>query len=73
MANRTIRLVHNTNIPVPTTGSEHDTAVLETGLNHRYLIEVDCSLGEFKSTKLKEEVYTINAPSFCTTFRYLWC
>ena len=32
--------------------------------NHRYLIEVDCSLGQFKSAKLKDKVYTINAPIF---------
>ena len=30
--------------------------------NHRYLIEVDCSLGQFKSAKLKDQEYAINAP-----------
>ena len=32
--------------------------------NHRYLIEVDCSLGQFKSAKSKDKEYTLNAPSF---------
>ena len=27
---------------------------------HRYLIEVDCSSGQFKSAKLKDKEYTIN-------------
>ena len=31
-----------------------------TWLWHRYLIEVDCSLGQFKSDKLKGKEYTIN-------------
>ena len=31
--------------------------------SHRYLMEVDCSLGQFKSTKLKDKEYTINAQS----------
>ena len=32
--------------------------------NLRYLIEVDCSLDKFKSAKLKDKEYTINAPNF---------
>ena len=32
--------------------------------DHRYLIEVDCSLGQFKSDKLKDKQFTINAPIF---------
>ena len=36
---------------------------------HRYLIEVDCSSGHFKSAKLKDKVYTINAQSFFTTMQ----
>ena len=35
-------------------------------LDHRYLIEVDCSSGQFKSVKLKDKKYTINAPIFFT-------
>ena len=31
---------------------------------HRYLIEVDCSLGQFKSAKLKDKEHTVNAPFF---------
>ena len=31
-----------------------------TTSNQRYLIEVDCSLGQFKSAKLKDKEYTIN-------------
>ena len=34
---------------------------------YRYLIEVDCSSGQFKSAKLKDKEYTLNAPSFYTT------
>ena len=37
-----------------------------TTSNQRYLIEVDCSLGQFKSAKLKDKEYTINAPSSYT-------
>ena len=37
--------------------------------DHRYLIEVDCSLGQFKSAKLKDKEYIINAPSFYTTLQ----
>ena len=36
---------------------------------HRYLIEVDCSLGQFKSAKLKDKEYTKNAPIFFTTLQ----
>ena len=32
--------------------------------DHRYLIEEDCSLGQFRSAKLKDKQYTINAPIF---------
>ena len=35
--------------------------------NHRYLIEVDFSFDQFKSTKWKDKEYTINAPSFYST------
>ena len=35
--------------------------------HHRYLIEVGCSSGQFKSAKLKDKEYTINAPTFFTT------
>ena len=34
------------------------------GINHRYLIEVDCSLDQFKLVKLKDKKHTINAPVF---------
>ena len=33
---------------------------------HSYLIELDCSSGQFKSAKLKDKEYTRNAPSFFT-------
>ena len=32
--------------------------------DHQFLIEVDCSLGQFKSAKLKDKENTINPPSF---------
>ena len=35
-------------------------------LSHRYLIEVDCSSGQFKSAKLKDKEYTLYAPNFYT-------
>ena len=31
---------------------------------HRYLIEVDCSAGQFKSAKLEDKEYNINVASF---------
>ena len=34
------------------------------GFHHRYIMEVDCSLSQFKSAKLKDKEYTIKAPSF---------
>ena len=37
--------------------------------HHRYLIEVDCSSCQFKSAKLKNKEYTINAPTFFTTLQ----
>ena len=37
--------------------------------NHRYLIEVDCSKGQFKPSILKDKEYTISAPSFYTTLQ----
>ena len=33
-------------------------------LEHRYQIELDCSLGQFKSAKLEDKEYTINATKF---------
>ena len=39
------------------------------GGGHRYLKEVDCSSGQFKSAKLKDKEYTINAPIFFTTLQ----
>ena len=39
------------------------------GRSHRCLIEVDCSLGQFKSAKLKDKIYTINTPIFFTTLK----
>ena len=39
------------------------------GVNHRHLIEVDCSSSHFKSAKLKDKEFTINAPSFYTTLQ----
>ena len=36
---------------------------------HRYLKEVDCSSGQFKSAKLKDEEYAIHAPFFFTTLQ----
>ena len=35
-----------------------------TRLLHSYLIEVDCSLGQFKVAKLKDKEYDLNAPIF---------
>ena len=35
----------------------------------RYLIEVDCSLGQFESAKLKDKEYAINAPILSTTLQ----
>ena len=32
-------------------------------------MEVDCSLGQFKSAKLKDKEYTKNAPIFFTTLQ----
>ena len=43
--------------------------LLNPGEYHRYLIEVDCSSGQFKSAKLKETKYAINAPIFFTTYQ----
>ena len=37
--------------------------------NHRCLIEVDFSFDQFKSTKLKDKEYTINASSFYSTLQ----
>ena len=37
--------------------------------NHRYLIEVDCSSGQFKSDKLIDKECSINAPTFFATFQ----
>ena len=34
-----------------------------------YLIEVDCSLGQFKSAELKDKNYTLNALIFFTTLQ----
>ena len=31
---------------------------------HRYLKEVDCYLGQFKSATLKDKEFTMNAPIF---------
>ena len=48
-------------------GSEINFAwvgVFKIGFYHRYLIEVDCSSGQFKSAKLKDRKYTTNAPNF---------
>ena len=39
------------------------------GLKHRYLREVDCSLGQFKSDNLNDKKYAINATSFFTTLQ----
>ena len=36
-------------------------------IGYRYLIEVDCSLGQFKSAKLRGQEDTINASRFYTT------
>ena len=33
-------------------------------LEHRYQIELNCSLGQFKSAKLEDKEYTINATKF---------
>ena len=38
-------------------------------LAQRYLREVDCSLGQFKSAKLKDKNNTINAPTFFKTLQ----
>ena len=36
---------------------------------HRYLKEVDCSSGQFKSAKLKDKEYTTKAPILFTTLQ----
>ena len=38
-------------------------------LRHRYLIEVDGSLGQFKLANLKDKKNTINAPIFIITLQ----
>ena len=38
-------------------------------LNHRYLIEVDCTWGQFKLAILKDEEFTINSPIFFITLQ----
>ena len=38
-------------------------------LKYRYIFEVDCSLGQFKSTKLKGKECAINASSFYKTLQ----
>ena len=43
------------------------TEILRT--NHKYLIEVDFSSGQFKLAKLKDQKYTINAPIFFITLQ----
>ena len=40
--------------------------------NHRYLKEVDCSSGQFKSSKLQDKEYTINASIFFTALQKLY-
>ena len=42
-------------------------APLKIEPNHRYLIEVHCSLGQFKLVRLKDKEYTIKAPILFTT------
>ena len=37
--------------------------------NHRYLIEVDCSWGQFKLANLNDKKNTINAPIFIITLQ----
>ena len=39
---------------------------IKTWLNHRYLLEVDCSSGQFKSSKMKDKEYTLKFK--CTKF-----
>ena len=39
----------------------------KTSPKHRYVREVDCCLGQFKSAKLKNIEYSINVPIFVTT------
>ena len=61
----------------PTSGSEKWQTSIEDlasitlmsreAVHHRYLIEVDCSSGQFKSTKLKDKEYTLKAPILLTT------
>ena len=41
----------------------------DEGCRHRYLIEVDWFLGQFKSAKLNDKWYAINSPSFYTTLQ----
>ena len=36
---------------------------------HRYIIKVNCSLGQFKSAKLSDKEYTINSPSVYITLQ----
>ena len=39
----------------------------KTGYDHRYIIEVDFSSGQFKSAKLKDKKYTKKAISVAKT------
>ena len=41
-------------------------------MNHRYLIEADCSLGQFKSAKLKDKEYAINVSTQKCTIVGRW-
>ena len=45
------------------TSSSHSNYLKQTNASqdHRYLIEVDCSSGQFKSAKLNDKDYTFNA------------
>ena len=36
---------------------------------HRYIKEIDCSSGQFKSAKLKDKVYTKKAPSLLNNIK----
>ena len=41
----------------------------QSGVGHKYIIEVDCSWDQFKSYKLKDKEYSINAPIFFTSLQ----
>ena len=58
-----------TSAATTTTTMSSSTTTKLVSWYHRYLIEVDCSLGQFESAKLKDKEFTIKAPNFFTTLQ----